>query len=335
MALRHLDIRSLQDELAALGLSSLGRTEAHVMSTLNSVLVALQRMAGRRIETQALSEFPGFREGRSLLAAHTDALLGPAPEHRSVRIMVTMSSAAADDYSLVRDLVYRGMNCMRINCAHDTPEDWGRMVDHLKRARQELGLPCRLLMDIAGPKIRTGAIEPGPRVVVWHPRRDSLGCVTGPARIWLQPPERSHTTPTDADASLSVPAEWLTEVRSGERIHFKDARGKRRVLEVIGGSKTGRWARCSQTAYVTPGTILLRDDAGIDTRREAQVGDLPPRENGILLHKGDLLMLTGEPVSGKGSFDRFGRTDAHSCDDLLLAAGDSLGGSGRRKGFVR
>ncbi len=309
MALRHLDIRTLQDELAALGLSSLGRTEAHVMSTLNSVLIALQRLAGRKIEGRALSEYPGFREGRSLLAAHTEALLGPAPEHRSVRIMVTMSSAAADDYSLVRELVYHGMNCMRINCAHDTPEIWGRMVIHLKRARQELGLPCRLLMDIAGPKLRTGAIEPGPRVVVWHPRRDSLGCVTEPARIWLEPGERSGVAPTDADASFSVPAEWLTEVRSGERIHFKDARGKRRVLEVIGGSKSGRWARCSQTAYVTPGTILLRDDAGTDTRREAQVGDLAPRENGIMLHKGDFLMLTGEPVVGKGaSTDSEGHT---------------------------
>ena len=187
MALRHLDIRILQDELAALGLSSLGRTEAHVMSTLNSVLAALQRMPGREIDGQALSESPGFREGRSLLAKHAEALLGPAPEHRSVRIMVTMSSAAADDYQLVRELVRQGMNCMRINCAHDSPEVWGRMINHLKHARQELGLPCRLLMDIAGPKLRTGAIEPGPRVIVWHPKRDSFGHVTEPARIWLGP----------------------------------------------------------------------------------------------------------------------------------------------------
>ena len=195
LALRHQDIRTLQDELAALGLSSLGRTEAHVMSTLNAVLVALHHMAGRKIEAQAPSEFPGFREGRSLLAAHTEALLGPAPKHRSVRIMVTMSSEAADDYQLVRDLVSHGMNCMRINCAHDTPEIWGRMVNHLERARQELGLPCRLLMDIAGPKLRTGAIEPGPRVVVWHPKRDSFGRVKEPARIWLAPARRATLFP--------------------------------------------------------------------------------------------------------------------------------------------
>ena len=309
LALRHQDIRTLQEELAALGLSSLGRTEAHVMSTLNAVLVALHHLAGRQIEVQAPSEYPGFREGRSLLAAHTEALLGPAPEHRNVRIMVTMSSEAADDYPLVRDLVSRGMNCMRINCAHDTPEVWGRMVNHLERARRELGLPCRLLMDLAGPKLRTGAIEPGPRVVVWHPKRDGFGRVTEPARIWLEPAERTSSLPAGADAALSVSAQWLAEVRAGERIHFKDARGKRRVLEVVGGSEKGRWARCSQTAYVTPGTALVRDDAGKDTRREVQVGDLPPREQGIMLHKGDFLLLTRAPILGKNaSIDSGGRT---------------------------
>jgi len=309
LALRRQDIRALQDELAALGLSSLGRTEAHVMSTLNAVLVALHHLAGQVIEVQAPSESPGFREGRSILAANTEALLGPAPEHRAVRIMVTMSAEAADDYSLVRDLVSHGMNCMRINCAHDSPEIWGRMADHLERARNELGLPCRILMDIAGPKLRTGATEPGPQVVVWHPGRDSFGRVTEPARIWLTAAQVGHPAPSDADAVLPVPAQWLDEVKTGERIHFKDARGKRRVLEVAGAGEAGRWARCSQTAYVTAGTVLLRADAGNDPRREAQVRDLPRREQGILLRKGDFLRLTGEPIVGKSaSIDSDGRT---------------------------
>lgn len=278
-------------------------------STLNAVLVALHHLAGRKIEAQAPSECPGFREGRSTLAAHTEALLGPAPEHRAVRIMVTMSAEAADDYSLVRDLVSHGMNCMRINCAHDTPEIWGRMIDHLERARQELGLPCRILMDIAGPKLRTGATEPGPQVVVWHPGRDSFGRVTEPARIWLTSAQPGHPAPAGADAALPVSAQWLDEVKTGERIHFKDARGKRRVLEVVGTGEAGRWAQCSQTAYVTPGTVLLRVDVGNDARREAQVGDLPRREQGILLRKGDFLMLTGEPIVGKSaSIDSDGRT---------------------------
>ena len=309
LALRRQDIRTLQDELAALGLSSLGRTEAHVMSTLDAVLVALHHMAGWKIDAPAPSEYPGFREGRSLLAAHTEALLGPAPEHRGVRIMVTMSAEAADDYSLVRDLISHGMNCMRINCAHDTPEIWGRMVNHLERARRELGVPCRILMDIAGPKLRTGPIGPGPQVVVWHPKRDSFGRVTEPARIWLTAAQPSHHTPSGADAALPVSAQWLDEVKPGERIHFKDARGKRRVLEVVGGGEAGRWAQCNQTAYVTPGTVLLRVDVGNDARREAQVGDLPRHEQGILLRKGDFLLVTAEPILGKSaSIDSDGRT---------------------------
>ncbi len=310
LALRREDIRILQDELAVLGLSSLGRTEAHVMSTLNAVLLALHRLAGRKIEAPAPSECPGFREGRSILAANTEALLGPAPEHRGVRIMVTMSAEAADDYALVRDLVSHGMNCMRINCAHDTPEIWGRMADHLERARRELGLPCRIEMDIAGPKLRTGEIEPGPQVVAWHPRRDSFGRVTEPARIWLAGAEPARHPPPGADAAIPVAsAQWLDEVKPGERIHFKDARGKRRVLEVVGIGEAGRWAQCSQTAYVTAGTVLIRVDVDREARREAQVGELPRRAQGIMLRKGDFILLTGEPIVGKNaSVDSDGRT---------------------------
>lgn len=310
VALRRHDIRSLQDNLAAIGLSSLGRSEAHVMSTLNSVLAALHHMAGRQIEVKPPSECPGFREGRSLLAQHMEALLGPAPEHRGVRIMVTMPSEAADDYSLVRDLVSHGMNCMRINCAHDTPEVWSRIIDHLERARKELGLPCRVLMDLAGPKIRTGAIEPGPQVAVWHPQRDSLGRVTEPAWVWLTAAaDGSGSHPADADAVIPVAAGWLGEVKAGERIHFKDARGKRRVLEVIGGTDAGRWARCSQTGYVIPGTLLQRVDAGNSAPREAAVEELPPREPALLLRKGDTLLVTREPLVGKhAAVDPNGRT---------------------------
>ncbi len=268
LALRQHDIRSLQDQLAALGLSSLGRTEAHVMSTLDAVIEALLRMAGRQREKVEQLSFPDFQEGRSLLKAHTDALLGEAPAHRSVRVMVTMSTEAAEDYAMVRALLAQGMNCMRVNCAHDTPEIWERMINHVRRAQRELGLPCRVLMDLAGPKLRTGSIEPGPRVVVWHPRRDALGHVTDAARILLVSAESRGTDPPDADAVLPVDTDWLAQVRPGERIHFKDARGKRRVLEVIGNSEHGRWARCDQTAYVTPDTVLLRVDVAGESGRE-------------------------------------------------------------------
>jgi pyruvate kinase len=298
LSLRQHDIRSLQDELAALGLSSLGRAEAHVMWTIDAVLAALQHLAGLDKETLDPCEYPDFREGKSLLERHTEALLGAAPPHRGVRIMATMPSEAAHDYLLVRDLVSHGMNCMRINCAHDTAEDWRRIIEHLKRARHEVSLPCRILMDLGGPKLRTGSVQPGPCVVVWHPRRDSYGQVTDPARIFLVPVGYKQVTHAGADAVLPVPGEWLAQVKAGERIHFKDARGKRRVLEMMGSAGHGRWARCDQTAYVVPGTSLLRVDIAGDEKRETLVGALPPRDGGILLRKGDFLLITREPLAG-------------------------------------
>lgn len=113
LGLRRHDIRLLQEELAALGLSSLGRSEAHVMCTLDAVLKNLHSLAGRTWDSPASSEYVSFGEGKALLAAHTETLLGPAPAHRGVRIMVTLGSEAPDDYHLVRDLLAGGMDCLR------------------------------------------------------------------------------------------------------------------------------------------------------------------------------------------------------------------------------
>jgi pyruvate kinase len=115
----------------------------------------------------------GFVEGNSLLRANTDGLLGSPARKRGVRIMVTMPSEAANDFELVRQLLANGMDCMRINCAHDDSNAWGRMVAHLQRAKQELGRECRVEMDLTGPKLRTGSIDPRTQVVKW-PRNATI-----------------------------------------------------------------------------------------------------------------------------------------------------------------
>jgi pyruvate kinase len=108
-------------------------------------------------------------QGREFLERNRGLLLGPMPEGRKVRIMVTMPSEAATDYDLVRDLVIKGMNCMRINCAHDGEETWSGMIQNLRRAEQETGRSCKIEMDVAGPKLRTGPMEPGPAVLKYRP----------------------------------------------------------------------------------------------------------------------------------------------------------------------
>ena len=97
-----------------------------------------------------------FEAGQRLLEEHTEALLGEIPPDRGVAIMVTMPGQAADDYTLVHHLVEHGMDCMRINCAHDDEARWARMIAHLRRAEAATGRTCRVLMDLAGPKAPDG-----------------------------------------------------------------------------------------------------------------------------------------------------------------------------------
>ena len=157
VSLRRHDIRELQEDLGRLALSSLGRLESHVTATLEALLALLYRIAGKEWHGRAIEEtFAEFDSGSALLEKHTVESLGEAPTDRNVRIMVTMPSEAANNPNLVRDFLNRGMNIMRINCAHDSAEEWLRMVENLRAAQKETANLARLLSTSRVPNCERG-----------------------------------------------------------------------------------------------------------------------------------------------------------------------------------
>jgi pyruvate kinase len=159
LALRRHDLRPLQAALMPWGLSSLGRIEGRVMPNLDAVIATLEVICGSKSDRHFQRppvEF--FFEGDRLLQQHTEELFGVSSPHRRVRIMVTLDTEAATNYELVRGFIQRGANCMRINCAHDTPEIWQGAIDNIRRAERETGTLCKIMMDLGGPKIRTGSV---------------------------------------------------------------------------------------------------------------------------------------------------------------------------------
>src|SRR5262249_42714567 len=67
LALRRHDIRSLQERLASLGLSSLGRAEPCVLSTLDAVLRILHQLGKRALELPGPNTSPiSFSQGAKL-----------------------------------------------------------------------------------------------------------------------------------------------------------------------------------------------------------------------------------------------------------------------------
>jgi pyruvate kinase len=313
LALRRHDIRHLQSQLAALGLSSLGRTEPHVMSSLNAVVNLLRSLTGSEEAcVQPLNGTPGLGEGALLLEKHTKTLLGAPPAGRNVRIMVTMPPEAATDYELVRDLLLPGMDCMRINCAHDGPEAWSAMIGNLRQAEKETNRHCKVVMDLAGPKLRTGPVQPGPAVLKYRPKRDALGRVVSPVRIWLTPSSGPEIPPEPADAVIPVPRAWLRRLKRKDCIRFTDARGASRAMTIAGVVGDSRWAEAVRTAYIVPGLAFeIRRPARNGTAARVwrtQVGAIPPKEQTLRLKLGDTLVLTRSLQPGRpAEYDNKGK----------------------------
>ncbi|WP_083610148.1 pyruvate kinase [Pontibacter flavimaris] len=303
LALRQHDIRDLQEQLAQLGLSSLGRAEGHVLASLQAVRQHLCRI-GECQDTQRELAVTFF-ENKELLDLHTEALLGPKPDKRSTRIMVTLPPEAAEQYELLPRLLKAGMNCARINCAHDSEKEWLQMVGNVRKAEKETGIPCKILMDLMGPKLRTGPLKEGPRLLVVRPVQDSLGQLIEAAKVWLAP-QQDVPLPKDADTWLPVDSNWLAQLQEGDKLSFKDTRGRRRGMTVMRKEKEGVLAHLLKTSYINTGTELVLKGKNI-TKRSTTIGDLKALEVPIVLKKGSFLVLDREPIPGEpATFDADG-----------------------------
>jgi pyruvate kinase len=304
LAFRRFDLRREQARLAHWGLSSLGRSESHVLYNLEAVLGWLDRLLNRPDESLPVPVGPDPERGRRILNRNARTLLGPPQAGRRVRIMVTMPTEAATDFWLVRELIKGGTDCVRINCAHDGPSEWSGMVGHVRRAERVLGKRCTIEMDLPGPKIRTGAIRPGPPVVKIRPKRDPMGRVTAPAPVWLIPAPVTRPTPAGGVA-LVLPPDWLGRRRLREQVELVDARQARRRFRIVERTGEGWRAEARKTTYVATGTILVgtAEDGKEDP---APVGPVPPVELRIRLRIGDKLVLTARQDPGEDA-----QRDAH------------------------
>ena len=290
LSIRQHDIRSLQQDLGSLGLSSLGILQPHAMSSLNSVMAILEQLTGRGFGP-APEPPVDFHTGPLLLRDHTRALLGPEPADRPVRIMVTMPSEAASDSRLVHELLLAGMDVMRINCAHDGPGVWAAMVENLRRAEQAVGRSCRIQADLAGPKLRTGSIRASGRVIRLAPKRDVFGRLAVAGKVWLTPADAVVPPPRGIRFTLRIDGNCLAQLAPGDLICFTDARDQDHQLHVREAVGTCWLSEIERTAYVEEGTAVSATRAGEPVGAGRVVG-VPEVVSPIELLAGDHLVLT-------------------------------------------
>ncbi|HNV60353.1 MAG TPA: pyruvate kinase, partial [Rhodoferax sp.] len=314
LALRVHDLRPVQEQLAWLGLSSLGRSESHVLANLDKVLGILHCLTGQDWVDKSAEEPAGSVSSRRLLERHSVDLLGTYPVGRPVRIMVTLPSTAATDYSVVRELVEAGMDIARINCAHDDADAWQAMAMNVRHAAKAVQRHVRILMDLGGPKIRTGEVMPRPAVLRMRPQRDEFGRPYKPYRLGMVT-NGSVASMSDVDGAIRVDKQWLAHLEVGSQIDFADARGAKRHLLVVHCDKDVAVAESVQTAYLTPETRLTIHGAKGKKWFSTLPGNIESLPGVLHLSLGDVIRVTrdglGYPAEMEEGAENAGKIAAH------------------------
>jgi pyruvate kinase len=295
VAFRKQDTTELQQFLFNKGLSGLKNAEGHVMSSLLAAKKILYRLIKKK-DFKKRKPAISIKKSEKLSRRNAKELFGNRSKKRSVRIMVTQPDSAATDPGLSLGMMQKGMNTIRINCAHDSSFEWLAMIEHARMAMKKTGKKAKITMDLGGPKIRTGVIEPGPKVAHLRPERNSLGQVTNPGRAGLLP--EGQMFPDEENIYIPVPKNLIEQLGVGDLIMFKDTRDKKRHLKVVHLEGEVAWVNCYDTAYLQTGMELILEQE-MSTYR---IGEIPPLEQFLRLKKGDRLIihkkvLPGEPAA--------------------------------------
>lgn len=256
LALRRHDLRPLQAALMPWGLSSLGRIEARVMPNLDAAIATLEIICGKAAGQSHLPPIDSFFEGDRLLQQHTAALFGQSPLRRRVRIMVTLPGDAAANYEIVREILKRGANCVRINCAHDRRGDWAAMIRHVRQAERETGQACKILMDLSGPKIRTGqVVAPTGKKRLF--RGDRLLLLRG------KPNESSTANVGYFQTYCTIP-EILDLLVEDAPVYIDDGKIRTRVVDPHYSLASGGEGLLLEVTHASPKGAKLRSEKGLN-----------------------------------------------------------------------
>ncbi|MCD4820395.1 MAG: hypothetical protein K8S23_17080 [Candidatus Cloacimonetes bacterium] len=315
LAFRSFDIDEIQNRLRYMGLPDLANIEGHVMKSLLSLKTIINHLMGNRV-IEKQKNIISIKKSEKLLRKNTKGLFGYKSKERQTRIMVTLPFSASEDYYLINRLIRLGMNSARINCAHDVPEVWLKMIENIIRAKKSLKKNCKIMMDLGGPKLRTGSMKQGPKIIHINPKHDQVGKIIKPAKVWIAPPD---IPPPDGSADAIIPvSELLIEkIKRGNTIRFTDSRNKKCKILITKKQGKGRWGVCSNSAYITTGTELVLNKVKETGKEKNYVGELLPIEQYITLHIGDKLILHSDSKPGEAArYDQAGKliADAHiSC----------------------
>ncbi|MDO9576931.1 MAG: pyruvate kinase [Candidatus Cloacimonadales bacterium] len=285
-ALRSKNLNSLQRRLGNFGLSRLSEAESHIMASLQTTRSILKSMMNEKCK------FPrsqlSFKKSRRLIRRNAKDLLGYRSKGRRTRIMVTLPDKAAEDFQLVHDMIRNGMNCARINCAHETPEEWRKMIENVHKASEQLRKNCKISMDLSGPKIRTGMIAEDAKVVKIQYETDAFGNDIKPIKVYFGEGNNNSEIPEIPLADFNP-----SFLKEGDILNFTDSRFKEREIEVCHIYKNGFLGNLNKITFFETGLPLKLAEQNLFS-----IGELEEKKKPIFLQENDVLIIKKDQKEG-------------------------------------
>jgi pyruvate kinase len=134
-----------------------------------------------------------------------------APRRRT-KIVCTIGPATGSAEAIVR-LAEAGMDVARLNFSYGDHEFYHQVIEHVRAASAQVGKPIAILQDLAGPKIRIGALPGG--------------------QVELKPGDEVvlSAAPSPSPGAIPLPAPELPRALGvGQRVLLKDGRIELRVI---------------------------------------------------------------------------------------------------------
>ena len=80
--------------------------------------------------------------------------------NRRTKIVVTIGPSTSSA-ARIEQLIKAGMNVARLNLSHGTRREHGRHIRNVRKLSSRLAIPVAVLIDLPGPKYRTGKVKGG------------------------------------------------------------------------------------------------------------------------------------------------------------------------------
>lgn len=294
LALRSFNIDVLQQKLEDVGLPVALESHENILYSLLNLRTIVYSLLDYELHDET-KEYLNNKAVHNIQKQNSRALFGKIKNERKTAILVTQPTEAATNEDFVKSLVDQGMDCVRINCAHDDEMIWKQIIDQVRAHEPD----CKVMLDLGGPKLRTGKMKPGPKVIHIKPRKNAIGQVTEPAKIWLAPYAVMPPKGEEFDVIIPVNKKWLRKTKKGSYIIFRDARDRRCCIYIDKKEGKGRWASCSDSAFITPDTVL---NVFLEKKSRQEIHtfqELLPLDEVIFLFEGDFLRLDKKAILGE------------------------------------